>query len=310
MQPTDIVLKADRVGVTYGSGHKAVHAVHEVSLELKRGETLAIVGESGCGKSSLARALVGLTDPTSGAITFPADTGTAPDGTRIQMVFQDPFSSFNPRKRIRRSIADALALLDKSEAEKIAFRDHLLEKVGFGPEVLDRFPHEFSGGQRQRLGIVRALATGARIIVFDEPVSALDVSVQAQILNMIADMQAELGLSYVFISHDLAVVKHIADRIAIMYLGRVVEEGARASFWSDSSHPYSQILMDAVPGAEQTPEPEGGAPVVDASEVTAMAPPPGCVFHPRCALRKPVCETKVPVLRDEADDRRIACHLF
>ncbi|WJR76806.1 oligopeptide/dipeptide ABC transporter ATP-binding protein [Bradyrhizobium sp. NP1] len=309
MPSGEVVLRADNVGVDYTVAGKVVRAVESVTIELRKGETLAIVGESGCGKSSLARTLVGLVQPTRGTITIsPGDTVAMARQNAIQMVFQDPYSSFNPRKRISRSLDDALALSDRSQSQHNEWRDFLIKTVGFGPEVLTRYPHEFSGGQRQRLAIVRALCTGAKIVVFDEPVSALDVSVQAQILNMMADLQVELGLSYVFISHDLAVVKHISDYIAVMYLGRVVEEGPRSTFWPDAKHPYTNMLMNAVPGVAQSCGAQQGPK--EAIDVTAINPPKGCVFSPRCPNRQDICSNAAPELRAEARGRKIACHVL
>lgn len=313
MVPSDLALRTDALTVHYTVGRQTVHAVESVSLELKRGETLAIVGESGCGKSSLARTIVGLETPKSGTIIVNGVDVSSLKGARrndlhnaIQMVFQDPYASFNPRKKIGRSLQNALTISGKSLEEQLEWREYLLTAVALNEDVLAKYPHEFSGGQRQRLAIVRALCTGAKIIVCDEPVSALDVSVQGQILNMMVDLQSRLGLSYLFISHDLAVVKHIADYVAVMYLGKVMEQGPRSSFWPDAAHPYSEMLMNAVPGVSRPPaEPNGKLADED---VSALNPPPGCVFHTRCPAAIEDCSREVPILRPEKRQRAIACH--
>lgn len=307
------VLQTDALSVHYQAGRKTVRAVDQVSISLERGQTLAIVGESGCGKSSLARALVGLETPTHGTVSIngrnaigSSRADRAALRNAVQMIFQDPYSSFNPRKTIGSSLQDALRLSGKTGTDQRAWRDFLLDAVSLGPDVLSKYPHEFSGGQRQRLAIVRALSTGAKIIVCDEPVSALDVSVQGQILNTMMALQAELQLSFVFISHDLAVVKHVADEVLVMYLGKVMEAGPRESFWPQAAHPYSLLLMNAVPGVQgsQRMKAKGGG-----SEIaTAIDPPAGCVFHTRCPSVIDACRTETPPLAPRTAGRDAACH--
>ena len=266
---------------------RTLRAVDGVSLEVKKGETLALVGESGCGKSTVARLAVGLYAPTEGRIEF--------HGRRMQMIFQDPYASLNPRWRIKKIVEEPIKLL----ATKQRYED-LLVQVGLSADDGDKYPHEFSGGQRQRISIARALGGEPDLLLCDEPTSALDVSVQAQILNLMAELQRRLGLTYVFISHNLAVVSQIADRVGVMYLGRVVELGAAAQIFSRPRHPYTRMLLDAVPDLEMSGKPR--TPV--AGEVpNPLSPPPGCAFHPRCPHANERCRREVPQVIDA-----VACH--
>ncbi len=279
--------------VLEGEPRRSLRAVDGVSFEVQQGETLALVGESGCGKSTVARLIVGLYAPSEGRIAY--------RGRRMQMIFQDPYASLNPRWRVKRIVAEPithLRLAKNSEVkDKVA---HLLTQVGLAPEDGEKYPHEFSGGQRQRISIARALAGEPDLLVCDEPTSALDVSVQAQILNLMAELQARLGLTYVFISHNLAVVSQVADRVGVMYLGRLVELGAAQRLFSRPRHPYTRMLLDAVPDLAMS----GKARVPVAGEVpNPLAPPPGCAFHPRCPHANERCRTQSPQTIDD-----VACH--
>ena len=291
----------------------AVQAVTDISFALRPGETLAVVGESGCGKSTAGRTILRLQEPTSGRVLLngrdifalaPAELRAA--RRDMQMIFQDPFGSLNPRMTVREVIAEPLRLHGIASGAAMDRRiDEVLTMAGLSSWHAGRYPHEFSGGQRQRVGIARALATNPRLIVCDEPVSALDVSVQAQIVNLLQDLQAETGVAYVFISHDLAVVRHIATRVAVMYLGRIVESADAARLFADPRHPYTRSLIAAAP----RPVPSGRVPHVPVKGETAsaMAPPPGCAFHPRCPHARDRCRTDRPELRPVGDDL-VACH--
>jgi peptide/nickel transport system ATP-binding protein len=273
---------------------RTLRAVDDVSFDVERGKTLALVGESGCGKSTVARLIVGLYAPSAGRIEF--------RGRRMQMIFQDPYASLNPRWRVKDIVAEPIRFLDiKKDVGE------LLVQVGLSPEDGERYPHEFSGGQRQRISIARALAGEPDFLVCDEPTSALDVSVQAQILNLMSALQERLGLTYIFISHNLAVVSHIADRVGVMYLGRVVELAPSAQLFSRPRHPYTRMLLDAVPDLGMSGKPR--TPV--AGEVpNPLAPPPGCAFHPRCPHANERCKTERPELIAIPGGIRgeVACH--
>jgi oligopeptide/dipeptide ABC transporter ATP-binding protein len=296
----------------FGGGAGQVHAVEDVNLVVRRGETLGIVGESGCGKSTTARLILRLLDPTSGTIRFDGRDITRisqrelrPLRRRMQMIFQDPYSSLNPRKTIGQ-IVGAPFRIQKTKGDTRGRVRELLERVGLSPEHYNRYPHEFSGGQRQRIGVARALALQPDLIVCDEPVSALDVSIQAQILNLLRSLQSEFELTYVFISHDLSVIRQIADRVAVMYLGRIVEIGAADSIYSRPRHPYTAALLSAVPGTSA----EGGRRIVLGGDVPSpVAPPQACVFHPRCPRFTPGhCDVEEPQLRRSEGEHFMACH--
>ena len=273
--------------VLEGEPRRLLRAVDDVSFEVAAGETLALVGESGCGKSTLARLIVGLYAPTAGNIAF--------QGRRMQMIFQDPYASLNPRWRVKDIVGEPLRILNLNKDVS-----SLLLQVGLSGDDGEKYPHEFSGGQRQRISIARALAGEPDFLVCDEPTSALDVSVQAQILNLMADLQSRLGLTYVFISHNLAVVSHIADRVGVMYLGRVVELGSAARLFARPRHPYTRMLLDAVPDLSMSGKPR--TPV--AGEVpNPLAPPEGCAFHPRCPHANERCRRERPEVIDH-----VACH--
>jgi oligopeptide/dipeptide ABC transporter ATP-binding protein len=296
-----------------------VHAVDNVSLEVARGQTLGLVGETGCGKSTLARCVARLHDVTSGRITFDGADITELSARRmrpfrreIQMIFQDPYGSLNPRRRVGSIVGDAFAIhKTASGADRRRRVQELMELVGLNPEHYNRFPAEFSGGQRQRIGVARALAYRPKLIICDEPVSALDVSIQAQILNLLSDLQHELGLTYIFIAHDLSVVRHVSDRVAVMYLGKIAEEAPSEQMWAHPRHPYTDALLSAVP----LPDPEHAGQrerIILAGDVPSpISPPSGCRFHPRCPKARQACvETDpdlVPRLGDGAE-HLAACH--
>ncbi len=293
-----------------------VRAVDGISLELAKGETLGIVGESGCGKSTVGKTILRLLDPTSGTIRlFGQDISRLreaelrPLRRHMQMVFQDPYSSLNPRITVGRLVAEPLATHSKlggsARADKVA---QLFRQVGMRPEQMDQYPHQFSGGQRQRIAIARALAAGPSIIIGDEPVSALDISVQAQIINLLNDIQAENDLSQIFISHDLAVVERVSHRIAVMYLGNVVEIGNTAQIFGDPQHPYTQALLSAVPVTN--PERKKQTRIILKGDVPSpVRPPSGCRFHTRCPVAISRCREEVPVLRNVDTGHVVACHL-
>jgi peptide/nickel transport system ATP-binding protein len=299
------------------TGRQMLHAVDGVSFTIRRGETLALVGESGCGKSTLARLLVGLYAPSRGRVEFfghdLAEVNSAAGRVlrqRLQMIFQDPYASLNPRWRVRDIIAEPLVThgLVRDRQQIAARVDELLHQVRLGPADKEKYPHQFSGGQRQRLSIARALATQPEFLVCDEPTSALDVSVQAQVLNLMKDLQRELGLTYLFISHNLAVVHHIADRVGVMYLGKIVELAPRKTLFRAPRHPYTRMLLDAIPDLEMS----GRARTPVAGEVpNPLNPPAGCTFHPRCPHANARCRAEVPLLRlvsHAAGVTEVACH--
>jgi peptide/nickel transport system ATP-binding protein/oligopeptide transport system ATP-binding protein len=299
----------------FASGKAAVHAVEDVSLHVNKGETLGIVGESGCGKSTTARLIVRLLEPTFGRVVFDGrDISRAsmralrPLRREMQIIFQDPYSSLNPRKTVGQIIAEPFAIHHVDVKVKPRVQE-LLARVGLSPEHYNRYPHEFSGGQRQRIGIARALALQPKLIVCDEPVSALDVSVQAQILNLLKSLQREFDLTYVFISHDLSVIRQVADRIAVMYLGRVVEVGDSELIYEHPRHPYTAALLSAVPRAELKTGKERQRIVLGGDVPSSVNPPGGCVFHPRCprAVRGR-CDIDLPLLHGFGGNHEAACH--
>ena len=295
-----------------------VRAVSEIDLEIATGETLGLVGESGCGKSTLGRTLLRLLEPTTGTITFDGTDLTnlpqralRPLRRQMQMIFQDPYASLNPRMTIGAAIAEPLAIhgLAKTAADRDARVHELLAKVGLRADAARRYPHEFSGGQRQRVGIARALAVGPRFIVCDEPISALDVSIQAQIVNLLQDLQAAESLTYLFISHDLKIVQHVCDRVAVMYLGRIVELADAATLYRQPKHPYTQALLSAVPRVDPASRRE--RIILQGDVPSPMNPPAGCAFHPRCPVKdKPkACFEEIPKLRVLGNGTRVACHV-
>jgi oligopeptide transport system ATP-binding protein len=293
-----------------------VKAVDGVSLTIREGETLGLVGESGCGKSTLCRVILQLTTPTSGSVRFAGDelVGRSrrqlrPIRRQIQMIFQDPYASLNPRKRVSQIIGEPMEMHGLASGRDVGkhVRD-LLDRVGLQPEHGDRYPHEFSGGQRQRIGIARAIALQPKLIIADEPVSALDVSVQAQIVNLLKDLQSDMGLSYLFVAHDLGVVRHVSDRVAVMYLGRIVESASAGGLYEHPLHPYSNALLSAVP----VPDPKANVTrerlVLEGDVPSPIDPPPGCHFHTRCPWSTDVCVSDDPGLRELEEAHIAACH--
>jgi oligopeptide/dipeptide ABC transporter ATP-binding protein len=292
-----------------------VHAVDDLSLNLGEGETLGLVGESGCGKTTLSRALLRLLDPTEGSIRFRGEeiatasrAALRPIRRQMQMVFQDPFASLNPRKTVRQIVAMPLRLHGTKREDAEDRVRELLGQVGLAPEHANRYPHEFSGGQRQRIGIARALALEPTLIVLDEPVSALDVSVQAQIVNLLDDIQDEFGLSYLFVAHDLSVVRHVSDRIAVMYLGKLMEVSPAEELYTKPIHPYTHALLAAVPIPDPRENRERERIVVTGEPPNPIDPPSGCVFHPRCPRSTEICTKVEPPLVIYPGEHLAACH--
>jgi oligopeptide/dipeptide ABC transporter ATP-binding protein len=316
--------KGERVGPAQAAWrlvtrmNATVKAVSEVSFDLYKGETLGLVGESGCGKSTLGRTILRLLDPTAGKILFDGQDVSAisqaalrPIRRRMQMIFQDPYASLNPRMTVGATLAEPIEIhkLASGSADRNKRVAALLDKVGLRPEAATRYPHEFSGGQRQRIGIARALAVEPRFIVCDEPISALDVSIQAQIVNLLQDLQAAEGLTYLFISHDLKVVQHICDRVAVMYLGRIVELATARTLYSAPKHPYTQALLSAVPIAD--PGARRNRIILQGDVPSPIKPPSGCPFHPRCQVKDkpPECFSTLPKLRVLENGTQAACHV-
>jgi oligopeptide transport system ATP-binding protein len=305
-----------RHGALFGRSQGLLRAVDDVSFEVSAGETLGLVGESGCGKSTVGRMLLRLIAPTAGLIEFEgADLSSlSPDELRarrrhMQIIFQDPYGALNPRMTVEDIIMEPIEIhrtLDRAGARRRVAE--LLDRVGLVAEHGRRYPHEFSGGQRQRIGIARALALNPRFIVCDEPVSALDVSIQAQIVNLLQDLQDELGLAYLFIAHDLGVVKHISDRVAVMYLGKIVEVAPKRTLYAAPLHPYTQALIAAVPEAKPR---KGRRKAAIAGEIpSALNPPAGCRFHTRCPHAMPICREIEPPVTEPAVEHFVACHLY
>jgi oligopeptide transport system ATP-binding protein len=293
-----------------------VHAIDRISFEIAAGETLGLVGESGCGKSTTGRCILRLTEPTAGEIRFAGYDVTALSGAGLralsrdmQIIFQDPYASLDPRMTVAAIVGEALIIHRLTQGRR-AFEDRiveLLETVGLRADHMRRYPHEFSGGQRQRIGIARALAVSPRLIVCDEPVSALDVSIQAQVINLLEDLQQRFGLTYLFIAHDLSVVEHISTRVAVMYLGRIVESAPSAELYGRPQHPYTEALLSAVPIPDPTAKRRRIRLAGDVPN--PIHPPPGCHFHGRCPYAEERCRREVPALREIAPGHSVACHL-
>ncbi|MGE5581306.1 MAG: ABC transporter ATP-binding protein [Bacillota bacterium] len=290
-----------------------VKAVDGVSLTIKKGETLGLVGESGCGKSTFGRTILRLLEPTSGEVKFGGENifTLGPDDMRrmrrnMQIIFQDPFSSLNPRMKIAEIIKEPLDIHDYQQNKDDRVQE-LLKVVGLSSNYGNRYPHEFSGGQRQRIGIARALAVNPQFIICDEPVSALDVSIQAQVINLLEDLQDEFDLTYLFIAHDLSVVKHISDRVAVMYLGKIVELAGKDEIYENPLHPYSKALLSAIPIPD--PEFQKERTILEGDVPSPVAPPSGCRFHPRCPVQKKICSREEPVFKEVTNGHFLACHI-
>jgi len=293
-----------------------VQAVDEISFDIKGGETLGLVGESGCGKTTTGRTIIRLLEPTAGKVDFEGENifELSKEELRkarrnIQIIFQDPFGSLNPRMTVGDIVGESLTIhkIVKNKKEKDERVKHLLETVGLNAGHIRRYPHEFSGGQRQRIGIARALALNPKLLICDEPVSALDVSIQAQVINLLEDLQEKFKLTYLFIAHDLSVVKHISDRVAVMYLGKIVELTSTLELYDNPQHPYTEALLSAVPIPDPTLERQ--RIVLEGDVPSPFKPPTGCRFHPRCRYVLPICSQEEPKLFDIQDEHYVACHL-
>ncbi|MDD7274894.1 MAG: ATP-binding cassette domain-containing protein [Treponema sp.] len=326
MADNDVLLEVQHLRKYFpvkGMKGPGVQAVEDVSLFIKRGETLGLVGESGCGKTTLGRTIIRLHEPTSGRIVYDGQTIYEGDGQRhsavkmlpyrrkMQIIFQDPSASLDPRMTVGEIIGEALDIhkLWSTKAERTDRIKELLDMVGLNTEHANRYPHEFSGGQQQRVGIARALAVHPEFIVCDEPISALDVSIQSQVVNMLEDMQEELGLTYLFIAHDLSVVRHISNRIGVMYLGCVVELSTSYELNKNPIHPYTKTLISAVPVPDPRLSRSRQRIVLEGDIPSPMNPPSGCRFHTRCPMAKPQCKESMPQLREVAEGHWVACHL-
>ena len=304
----DALLPRALAALRLGPSPSLVRAVDGVTFTIDRGEVLGVVGESGCGKSTLGRMVAGLMQPTSGSVTVAGQPASTRKGLERQMIFQDPLSSLNPRFRVGELIGEAPRVhCIVSPDELRGYVDGLMDRCGIDPATRDRFAHQFSGGQRQRIGIARALAVQPEVLVCDEAVSALDVSIQAQIVNLFLDLRTELGLTYLFISHDLGIVRHVSDRVLVMYLGRVVEDGPADAVFDAPLHPYTRALVEAVPRLDRR---RTAFRPVQGEIPSPLNPPPGCHFHPRCPLATDRCRVERPNLRTVAPGRHAACHLI
>lgn len=301
----------------FNKGSHSIKAVDGISFHVNKGETLGIVGESGCGKSTMGRSILRLIEPTGGSIMFEGREVTTLDQTnlrklrsKMQIVFQDPYASLNPKMTVGAILGEALSThqLGQSAKERKKKVENLLLKVGLSPTHIGRYPHEFSGGQRQRIGIARAIAVNPALIIADEPVSALDVSVQAQVLNLFQDLKETLGLTYIFIAHDLSVVKHVSDRIGVMYLGKIVELSDKRQLFQKPLHPYTQALMSAVPSLD--PDIKKNRIILTGDVPSASNPPTGCSFHTRCRFKKNVCESVAPREIEVSSGRFVNCHMY
>lgn len=302
-------------GGVFSSAKGQVRAVDGIDLDIIEGETVGIVGESGSGKSTLGRLLIRLLEPTSGSVSFDGvDLATLSRRAmrakrrEMQIIFQDPYASLNPRMRVGRIVAEGLEVHNLASGSGVRWRVlELLERVGLSADAYERYPHEFSGGQRQRVGIARALAVEPRFIVADEPVSALDVSIQAQIINLIMDLQSDLDLTFAFISHDLRVVEHVSHRVVVMYLGKIVEIAPASRIYSAARHPYTKALLSAVPRIE--PGRRSDRVVLEGDVPSPISPPSGCAFHPRCPIAEQRCRDQAPLLTDHGGGHSVSCHL-
>ena len=305
-------------GGLFSKKQQVVQAVNGISFKVKRGETLGIVGESGCGKSTAGRSIIRLYEPTAGQIIFEGKDVTKAQGNdlmelrrNMQMIFQDPYASLNPRMTVGDIVAEALDIHKLASGQKRTNRIYeLLKIVGLNPEHANRFPHEFSGGQRQRIGIARALAVNPSLIICDEPISALDVSIQAQVVNMLEELQEKLGLTYLFIAHDLSMVKYISHRIAVMYLGRIVELTSSKDLYANPMHPYTQGLLSAIPIPDPHVEAQRRRIIPKGNVPSPIAPPSGCYFRTRCPHAMEVCAKEAPELTEMGNEHLVACHLL
>jgi len=305
-------------GIVFQKEIGAVRAVDDISFEIHRGETLGLVGESGCGKSTTGRTIIQLYRPTSGKVYYQdRDLTTLKGGDlrhlrrNMQIIFQDPYASLDPRMTVGSIIAEPLEIhgIGKSKKERRERVKELLSLVGLNPYFINRYPHEFSGGQRQRIGVARALALEPDFIVCDEPISALDVSIQAQVVNLLEELQEELGLTYLFIAHDLSMVRHISDRTAVMYLGKIVELAEREELYNNPLHPYTQALLSAVPIPDPVAERNRQRVILEGDVPSPANPPPGCNFHPRCPIAQEICRQEEPKWREVIPNHWVACHL-
>jgi oligopeptide/dipeptide ABC transporter ATP-binding protein len=301
-------------GIVFRRTVSEVHAVDDVSFEIAAGETLGLVGESGCGKTTVARLVLRLVDSDAGRISFDGEDITRASGEHLrrlrremQMIFQDPFASLNPRMNVRTIVGEPLVIHGLTDGLDGKVTD-LLDLVGLGRDCADRYPHEFSGGQRQRIGIARAIALRPKLVVCDEPVSALDVSMRAQVLNLLADLQQELKLTYLFISHDLSVIRQVCDRIAVMYLGKIVEQAPTDQLFDRALHPYTQALISAVPVPDPAAEGRRQRIILTGDVPSPLDPPPACRFHTRCWKAEPICSSEEPSLVERCGEHPAACH--